>query len=175
MVATLIGLLGIVANGIIYQQKSRKGLLLWKLISDVLWAVHYALLGAWSGVAVAVVGMARETVFYRNRNRSNGPVSLVVFIGIALASAAITWKSLYSLLPAAASVISVISFWKATPSISKKLAFPISGCMLTYDISAGSFSGIANECLTLTSALVGLVREQIARRRAKADEVSGKD
>ena len=43
-----LGILGILTNIIIYQQKTRKRLLIWKLISDMIWIMHYWLLGAYS-------------------------------------------------------------------------------------------------------------------------------
>jgi len=65
MIAMLIGILGITANCVIYQQKNGKNLLLWKLISDILWFFHYLFLGAYSGSAVALIGVFRELVFIK--------------------------------------------------------------------------------------------------------------
>ena len=81
MLATAIGALGILANCIIYQQKSGKGLLLCKLISDVLWLLHYLLLGAYSAAAVALIGGFREFVFYKeNKKPKKKAIKLSDFI-----------------------------------------------------------------------------------------------
>ena len=58
-----LGILGILTNIIIYQQKTRKRLLIWKLISDVIWIMHYWLLGAYSAIAISVVAILRSIVF----------------------------------------------------------------------------------------------------------------
>lgn len=44
--AQIIGFIGIAVNVLIYQQKNRASILRMKLASDVLWAVHYLMIGA---------------------------------------------------------------------------------------------------------------------------------
>jgi hypothetical protein len=155
----IAGALGIGANMAIYQQKDRTRILIWKLISDVLWALHYFLLGAYSGCAVAVIGMAREGIFInKDKKWAKHVFWLYFFLGVSLASAILTWKSAASLLPATASMLSVISFWQNKPNFTRFAAFPISICMLSYDIFSGSYMGICNEIFTLLSATLGLVR-----------------
>ena len=56
MIINLIGVFGIAANILIYQQKSGKKLLIFKMLSDILWASHYFLLNANTAAAAAVVG-----------------------------------------------------------------------------------------------------------------------
>ena len=41
-----LGVLGIIATIFVYQQKDRRKLLIWKLISDSIWLLHYFTLGA---------------------------------------------------------------------------------------------------------------------------------
>ena len=86
MIAIFTGILGIAANCIIYQQKNGKNLLIWKLISDILWLFHYLSLNAYSGCAVALIGVFRELVFYReNKKGQKRPFFLMFFI-VSLAS-----------------------------------------------------------------------------------------
>ncbi len=159
MLSIIAGLLGVGANVVIYQQHKKEKLLIWKLVSDVLWALHYFFLAAYSGTAVAVIGIFREISFYgqiKKPTKSKG--LLIFFICISLISAVITWKNGFSILPAAASVISIISFWNGKPSVTRYLAFAISACMLTYDVYCHSYIGIGNEIFTICSAFIGVVR-----------------
>lgn len=154
-----LGLLGIALNVIIYQQKKRKNLLCWKLVSDIAWALHYAVAGNFSGAAVGTIGIARESTFLAIEGKKiDRRPFLAVFFVCACVSVWLTWKGWASLLPAAASILSVISFWQQNPKLSRFLALPISGCMLTYDIMVGSYTGIANELLTLASVFIGMYR-----------------
>ena len=147
-----IGALGIAANMIIYQQKDGKKLLLFKLISDLFWFAHYFLLGAYTGAVIAVIGIFRECVFInQDKKWAKGKGWLVFFILCSIVSSIFTWKNVFCLFPAIASVISVISFWKSNPKLARFLGIIISACMLIYDIIYGSYTGIVNEILTLVS------------------------
>ena len=168
ILASVVGALGIGANVWIYQQKTGKRLLVFKLISDVLWALHYLLLGGFSGAAIASIGIIRESIFLHQKYKwAQSRLWLLLFVGLAVGSAALTWQSPMSILPAVASLLSVFGFWRNKPTLSKILAFPISFCMLTYDIYVWSYMGIANEAFTLVSATVAVIL-LIVRSRRKA-------
>lgn len=165
MWATLIGALGMGANIAIYQQKSRKQILIFKLISDIFWGLHYFLLHAYSGCAIAVIGMAREGIFINKEKQwAKSRFWLFLFLVISAASAWLTWKNAFSLLPACASMLSVISFWQNKPNLTRFISFPISICMLIYDIVSGSYIGICNEVFTLISAIIGVIRYTSAKK-----------
>ena len=71
LVGQIIGFFGIGLNFFIFQQKDRKKLLMFKLISDFVWAAHYFMLNAYAGFAVAAIGVFRELVSY-NKEKRNG-------------------------------------------------------------------------------------------------------
>lgn len=172
LLSKIFGFVGIVFTVIIYQQRSRTGLLLSKLISDVLWFLHYFFLGAYSGAAISVIGMVRELIFInREKKWAKNPAWLVLFLGLSVVSAVITWKNWFSLLPMSASVMAVVSFWIGQPKTSRILSLPISGAMLTYDFSLNpvSAAGIVNELLTITSSIVGIVRYDLQKKEGKAN------
>ena len=56
----ILGILGVIANFIVYQQKDRKRMLIAKLICDLLWSCHYASLLAWSGTTHASLSERTE-------------------------------------------------------------------------------------------------------------------
>lgn len=163
----IFGFAGIVSTVIIYQQKTRKGLLLSKLISDVLWFFHYFCLAAYSGAAISVIGLARELIFMnREKKWAKHPAWLVLFLVLSAGSAVLTWKNWFSLLPMAASMMAAISFWIGNPRISRLISFPIAGSLLVYDVSLTpvSAAGIVNELLAITSSIIGMARYDIHRK-----------
>lgn len=165
MLAFIVGALGVGANVFIYQQKGSKQLLLAKFVSDILWAMHYLLLNAYSAMAVAIIGIFRESIFMnQHRKWARSKWWLVFFLVCSVTSAVFTWKSVFSILPAVGSVLSVISFWRNQPNLTRYLAFPISLCMLIYDVTCYSYAGIINEIFTLVSATVGVIRYAIYDR-----------
>ena len=155
----IFGIIGIAFNFAIYQQKTRKKLLLSKLIANCCWTLHYAFLSAWSGAAICSIGVLRESIFLNNHRKwAKSKLWLLLFVLLSIVSAVITWKNPYSILPSVASVLSVYSFWRGNPTLTKILSLPISTCFLTYNFVFGSYIGIINELFVLTSTVLALIK-----------------
>ena len=155
----LFGALGAGANILIYQQKTGQRLIAYKLISDVLWALHYLFLGAYSGIVVAVVAALREFVYlFKEKKWASFRGMPIIFMLISIALGIWAWGGYLSLLTMAASLIAIGGFWKKSPRLSRILAFPIAISLLVYDILCGSYLGIVNECVSMISATVGIIR-----------------
>lgn len=166
MLSAIFGILGIGSTVVIYQQKTRKGLILSKLVSNVIWFLYYFLITAYSGASIAGIGMIRELVFINKEKKwAKHPLWLVFFLVLSVICGFLTWKNVFSLLPCIASVISVISFWIGNPRLSRILSYPISACMLTYDIACSAVLGIVNELLTVTSSIIGAIRLDRAKKQ----------
>ena len=154
----IFGFLGICSTVIIYQQKSRRTLLISKLISDLIWFLHYFFLEAYSGAAIAVLGAVRELVFVNREKRlCMSRLWLPFFIVASIICNILTWQNIFSSFTLVASCISVIGFFIGKPALSRLLSFPISVSMLTYDVACGSILGIANEFFALTSSFIGFL------------------
>lgn len=153
------GYLAIVTSVIIYQQKTRSRLLIFKGIADILWITHYLLLGAYTGAAVTGVALVRELLFFKTDRRSRrGKIALVCFLCISVCSSILTWGSVFSIFALMGSLISIVSFWVGEPKLSRILSYPISACMLTYGVSNGSTAVLVNEILTMLSSTYYILR-----------------
>lgn len=174
--ANLVGLLGIICTLIIYQQKSRVGLLVAKLVSDVVWFAYYMLIYAYSGAAVAVIGMAREVIFInREKKWAKSPLWLVLFLALSVVSGIVTWKNAYSIFPCVASALAVIGFWIGRSKLSRFLSYPISVSMLVYAISNVAWLAIANEVMSICSSVIGNIRHDFKRKPVAVPTDGGPD
>ena len=161
LAATIIGYVAICVSVMIYQQKNRTRLLIFKASSDAIWIIHYLLLGAYTGAAITGIALARGLVFLRCERRSKlGKILLVCFLCISITSSILTWGSFYSLFALLASQMAIISFWIGEPRLSRIMAFPISTSMLIYGVSAGSVAALINESLAMVSAAVGIIKNR---------------
>lgn len=169
LIGHISGAVGIAVNVLIYQQKNNKGILFLKLLSDIVWMIHYLLISAYSGAAVALIGIVRELVFiFVKKHRERW---LILFLVISFVSSYLTYKNIYSILPALASAISVISFWQKSPIRTKYLSLPISACMGVYSFMNGSFSGVCNEILTVISSVVSITSLYVKERSDKMNKI----
>ena len=158
LVGKVAGYIAIVASMLIYQQKTRKNLLICKAVADVLWIIHYFLLGGYTGAIVTCVALVREVVFFRTDLRSkNSKLILACFLCVSVVCAALTWGNIFSVFAMLGSLLSIVSFWLGEPKVSRIMVFPISGCMLIYGVANGSVAVLINEVLVMISSALGLL------------------
>ena len=172
IIAQVVGALGILTNALIYQQKTRRRLIAFKLIADVIWGTHYAMLGAYSGMAICIIAVFRELIFINREEKkwAQHIIWPIIFVSAALSTAALTWNGPLSILPAVASATSVIGFWIGKPRFSRILVFPITALMVTYDALSGSYAGLLNEAISVTSTVIGIIRLDIKKKNEKVLE-----
>lgn len=163
----IIGYIAILSSMLIYQQKTRKNLLICKALNDVLWIAHYFLLGAYTGAIVTCVALIREVVFFRSDWRSrNSKYILVIFLCVSALCTAFTWGGVFSLFAMLCSMLSIVSFWIGDPKVSRIMAFPISSCMLIYGVANGSVAALINEILVMVSSAIGIIKHDRKKKPA---------
>lgn len=166
----IAGFLGIIGSIVIYQQKTTKGLLIAKLVSDFIWGLSYFLLGNVGGGAICVIAIFRETVFMNRAKHkwADKKIWLFVFIVLALSSIIYSYEAdgIWCVATALASAVSVYGFWTGSPKLSRVLRFPISALMLTYDIVFGAIAAILNEAFSIISAIIGVFRYDLKKSEA---------
>lgn len=168
ILADILGIIGIVVAVLVYQQKQRHSMLLYKMILDLVWALHYCCIGAFSGAAVALIAALREIVFIkRDPRKKGGIIWLPIFVVVAIVSTVLTWKNAFSIFTLLASCIAVVSFFIGNPKLSRILAFPVSISMLTYDLACGSIAGVINESFSMISSAIGIWRHDIKAQKAE--------
>ena len=169
LVGKVAGYIAIVASMLIYQQKTRKNLLICKAVADVLWIIHYFLLGGYTGAIVTCVALVREVVFFRTDLRSkNSKLILACFLCVSVVCAALTWGNIFSVFAMLGSLLSIVSFWLGEPKVSRIMVFPISGCMLIYGVANGSVAVLINEVLVMLSSVIGILHHDRKNQAAQS-------
>ena len=156
----LFGLCAMVSLFLIYQQKSRKNIILCKLTADIFWIAHYALLGAVGGIIPNAVGFFREIVFFNRGKRkwASTPIWVAVFILINLTLGLRTFSVWYNIIPIAASSLVTVSLWINKPNLTKIITIPVCISFLIYDIFVHSYMGMINESISLISIFIYFAR-----------------
>lgn len=145
-----------------YQQPTRKRLLLLKMGADICWVVHYLCLGAVGGAIPNFVGVFRETVFmHRGKRRwADWKGWPFVFVAVNLALGLVAAKQWIQLLPVVASASVTLLLWNNNPRLTKVGSAPVSAAFLVYDIVVRSQLGVINESLSLLSILLFLIKKE---------------
>ena len=161
IVAQIFGLIGIAVFLLCFQFKEMKTARKIKMAVDVIWAIHYFLLGGYPAFAINVICFFREIVFINNDKKFfSGKIWLYIFIAFNLASAVITWNDIFSLLPAITACIATYSFWQKNIKKARVLALTNNALMFTYDLTMEniSYMGLVSETLAFGSVLIAIIR-----------------
>lgn len=136
--AQLLGVFGMTSLFFMYRQTARKNYLRLKLLSDILWAIHYLLLSAPGGAIPNLVGIVRELVLLYNRKcQTRIHFWAALFITVNAVLALSTLRSAVQLIP-------------------------ISIAFLIYDLLVGSWAGVLNE----TFSLISMISKSVSEHRA---------
>lgn len=151
-----------------YQFKSQKIILIFNLISLFMIAIAYYLLSAYTGVAMTIVGVIRDLLFYFNTSdkinkRSIIELSFITFILIILTI--FTYDGPFSLMSVFATYLYTISIWQKSTKVYKILGIPVGITGVMYNIYILSILGIILESISLISATIGFLRENISSKR----------
>lgn len=131
-----------------------------KLLADIVWAVHFFMLWAYSGCSINILCGVRETVYLIDNDDRRQKLWITVFMIAGWVSAAVTWNGMASLMPTAAVTAATYSFWQKSITVTRVIAFVVAVFMLIYDLFVGSYSDIVNETLTIISAVIALIRHK---------------
>lgn len=160
--AQIFGIGGTYMLFTLYQQKTRKNLLIRKLSADILWGVHYICLGAAAGAIPNIIGIFREAVFLNSDKKwANSLIWPAVFIAVSWIAAIISWKSALSFLPMCASTLVTVSLWVKSPKLTRLMTVPVCTAFIIYDLFVGSYAGIVNEAISLVSIAAAFFRNDL--------------
>ncbi len=167
IIAQIFGLAAMASLLLIYQQKSRKKIIIAKLSADICWVAHYLCLGGIAGMIPNAIGIFRELVFINRKDKAwaNKMIWPILFIAINFGLGITTFHSLYNILPITASAFVTVSLWIDNPKITKLITIPVCIAFMIYDFYVKSYIGIINESLSILSIIISFIKE-----RKKADE-----
>ena len=162
LITQLFGIGGMICLFLVYQQKSRKGLLISKLCADVCWAVHYLCLGAYGGMISNAVGIFRELIFLQREKKkwASSPIWPCIFILICWTLGFRSFSRPVNIMPIAASTAVTMSLWFKKPLMTKIVLAMASSTFLIYDIFVGSYVGVINESISILSVILFFIKRR---------------
>ena len=149
----LIGFIAWLLLAFSYYRKDTNHILVFQIISTVLFCLHYLLLGAYSGLLICIYEVIRDYAYYKT-DQDN-----YIFLGsvvVYIISAIITFTSILDLFPYIASMID--GFF-----LTKKRVIVVLGAIVTYtlwliyDLYAQSYSGAITDGIIILSNLYILI------------------
>ena len=157
-IGQILSIVAVATGFISFQMKTPRGILIFQLITALIFSTHYFLIGATSATALNLMAAVQCLFYYlRNKRNSKSPVVPIVFTALMIASSILTWDGWYSVFIMAGLVINTVSLGFSSQTI-RKLNLVKSPLCLTYNVCVFSIGGIIYEAATFVSAIIGLFK-----------------
>ena len=162
--------IGFVATAIMFlsfQQRTTKGIIFFQIISTSFFALHFFLLGAYSGSVANVLGVVRNLIFvHRGKRWADHPAWLYGFCISFVISGIVTWQDISSLLPIVGMILGTVALYSTKPFRTRCISIGCSASWLTYNVLSHSVPGALTETLALCSIFIAMFKYDFKRSKA---------
>lgn len=170
IVTEAVGILGIVAAVIAFQCKRHRNLMIFRTANELLFAVQYGMLGAYTGMAMNLLGSTRNITFaYMVEHKKSTVAARWIFSAVIVAFILLTWEGPKSLLSGIAKTVTTFAYGSSKTSLVRLLTLCTSSAWLVYNLLVSSYAGVACEVFTLVSIIAGIIRIDIRGRKKNVD------
>ncbi len=161
-----IGYIALLSAILSFQKNKRSKMLLYLIIANILFTLHFSLLHAWTGVAMNVLGALRAILFYQKDTKvwAQHTVWMYVFMGAFILAGLVTWTNYSSLLPIIGGVTDTFALWKSSAKSIRFFMLIPRPCWFSYDFLVGSYAGMTTEVFVFASVLIGILRFDIPNK-----------
>ena len=164
-IAQGIGFVGMALVFVAFQQNDKRRLLWIQAGSAVVFAAHFLLLGALTGMAMNLLEVPRNILFSKERGRRAQVILAVVFVSLFAAIGIITWDSPMSIFPILAMGLSTVVFSLRKPRTIRFCTVPVSVFWIVYNIASLSIAGVITESICLLSIIIAIFRYDIKKKQ----------
>jgi hypothetical protein len=159
IVGQLLGFVAIVLGVLSYQMKTQRGLLMLQVATAAVFVLHYAMIGAISGMALNLVCVVRNIAFYiRHRMGREGKLLPLAFTALTAVVGILTWEAWYSIFIFVALVINAFCMSFSNAQNVRKSILITSPLVMIYDAITRSVGGFIYEGVAIASSVVGILR-----------------
>lgn len=157
MIGQIVGIIGFIFLGISNLVKTRKKIILFQVLSCLIFSIHYFLLGAMTASILNLIGVLRGIMFYNKKENNKKYISYFVFyILLYLLVGVITYDNIFSIFPIIAYILYTISVFNEKEVIMKIINLFISFMWLIYDFSYFSYGGIISDISMIITGIIGI-------------------
>lgn len=167
--AQILGGIAVLIQVATYQRNVRNHILLGVMTAQILFVVHFVLLGGYTGAAVNVVGASRNLIFAKVKNLTRSNSLLWTFLVIQLGVAALTWHGPLSVLALMGAWFSTLAFWQDEPRVIRRFIIFMPLCWLAYNFALHSYVGMASNLFVLASTAVAVYRFDLRATKPHAN------
>lgn len=173
LIPQIIGLLAVAMFLLSYQQKKRTNIILFNVVSRLLYILQYLLLGAFAGAVLDILGAVASVV----AGKKHTPFikkhltlvivlmnALIVAAGVAIALVNRSWLDLFSL---AGVLLHTGAFWINSEKIIRRISLAGSPFWFIYNFMSHAYGSAIGDLLTMGSILLAMYRHREKKAESK--------
>ncbi|MBQ4086216.1 MAG: YgjV family protein [Clostridia bacterium] len=179
--ALITGVAAVVFFLLSYQQKTRRRIITFNVLSRTLYVLQYLLLHAFEGAALDILGMLSSLLAQRKNTPWIRRHIRIVFLGANLLTVAVgllLYENVFSLFPIAGVVLHTSAFWMDEERKIRLVSLLGSPFWLVYNLVSGAYGSAAGDLLTIGSICIAIwnydIRPKYPRRNHKGDDAHEK-
>ena len=154
-----LGIAAVILGFVSYQMKTSRGIIVLQMVTAMVFAGHYYLIGAFTAAVLNFLAGIKCVVYYfRDKRGGRSPIEPVIFALVVVVSTVLTWEGWYSALIMVGLVVDTVGLALNDPQKTRALLFVKSPLCLVYNALVASVGGVVYECMVLISAVIGLVK-----------------
>jgi hypothetical protein len=159
----IVGFIGLLFLVLSFQQKSRKNILILMALGQLIFMVHFILLGAWTAAGMNIVGTVRTLVFRSREEKkwASWKYWPVVFILLFATAGLLARESWLGVLPVIAMTIETTGLWLKNVKRLRFINLFPHPFWFTYNLIKGSWAGVVCEIFVFSSIIVAIIRYDI--------------
>ena len=159
LIGQILSFVAVATGFISFQMKTAKGILVFQIITALIFSAHYFLIGAMTAAGLNLVAAVKCACYYiRNKRGSKNPVIPIFFTVLIVITSILTWDAWYSIFIMTGLVVNSISFSLSNAKTIKKLNLVKGPLCLIYNICAFSIGGIIFEAFSIVSSVISLAK-----------------
>ncbi|MBQ4108537.1 MAG: YgjV family protein [Clostridia bacterium] len=170
-IGQILGIIAVIMAFISFQAKTSRGILIFMVATGALFAAHYFLIGAISGLALNLLTTVMCIIYYfRNKRKSEGKIVPIIFVCLLVFAGILTWVDWRSIFIVAGLGLNAYNLSLSNARTIKKLNFIKAPLCLIYNVLVFSIGGILCEILVMVSSAIALMRARKASVSANDGE-----
>ena len=173
IVTTLIGAFALGLWVYSIQCKERSKFLKIQIFANIVYALEYLLLGAYSAVVMNLSSTIRSKVYYDNKtkNKDNNLFQLIIFIVIIVLATIITDENYLTILVMTIAILYTYASWQKSEVITRYIFTFGAIAFMYYNASVGAYFFVVGNLIELVSGIIAIVRFDLkVKRKEKSKE-----
>ncbi len=169
ILAQSIGFVAFLFIVLSFQNNKRSLILLFLIIAQTSFVIHFTLLEAWTAVAMNAVSVARTCVFHQKdaKGWAKHRIWFYLFLALFWVTGVVVWEGPYSLFPILAMSAETIGLWMEKTKHIRLLSLIPRPLWFVYNFIVGSYAGMITEVFVFCSILVGILRFDVSKRKER--------